>query len=208
MRPGHKSLFQLLLAALPVLTGCAAPRSAGPMPAAGVDISDCGGSVREIEAFWETDSGERIKLRDLNGRVHVISMFYATCQGVCLMTKQDMQQIEASLSREARKRVGFVLVTLDAAHDTAQVLRSYRNAEGLSRSRWTLLRGDDAATSRLAALLGIGSGRDASGRFVHSSELVVLDESGCIIHRHNGLRADLQSIAGEVGAAALTNANF
>jgi protein SCO1 len=159
-------------------------------------------SVTNLDAQWETDSGKRIRLSDLNGRVRVISMFYATCQGICVTTKQDMQQIEASLSTVARRRVGFVLVTLDASRDTASALHSYRRAENLSADRWTLLRGDDHATRQLASLLGVEFGRDGSGRFVHSSQLVILDESGRIIGRHNGLRADLPAITTEIQTAA------
>lgn len=166
-------------------------------------MADAGGSICDIDAVWETDFGKKIKLSDLNGRVRVISMFYSTCQGVCITTKQDMQALEASLSPAARERVGFVLVTLDFSRDTAQVLKAYRREEDLSPTRWILLRGNKAATSKLAALLGIGAGRDDSGRFIHSSELIVLDESGRIIHRHAGVRADLDGIAREIEAAAL-----
>jgi protein SCO1 len=202
----------LLLAALAVLTGCAAPQSTRPALSASsrsrdADIvgADTGGSVCDIDALWETDFGKEVKLCDLNGRVRIISMFYSTCQGVCSITKQDLQAIEASLSPTVRERVEFILVTLDPQRDTAQALRTCRRAEDLSPARWILLRGDNAATKKLAALLGIGSGRDASGRFIHSSELVVLDESGRIIHRHSGLRADLRGIASEIEAAAVKN---
>jgi protein SCO1/2 len=193
-----------------LLAGCAAQPLAGTQPSdccrtAGGVISTTRslGSVSDIDATWETDSGNKVKLNELNGRVRVISMFYSTCQGVCVITKQDMQDIDASLSPAARQRVGFVLVTLDANRDTAEALRTYRHTESLPSDRWTLLRGDDAATSRLASLLGIASGRDASGRFVHSSQLIVLDQNGRIILRYGGLRADLNKIAREVEVAAL-----
>jgi protein SCO1/2 len=156
-----------------------------------------------LASTWETDSGPTLHLAELNGRVRLISMFYATCEGVCVITKQDMQAIEASLPASVRERVGFILVTLDPRRDSLAALRSYRRTEGLAKDRWTLLRGDDAATAKLASVLGVASGRDAAGRFVHSSELVVLDASGRIIHRHAGLRADLQAIATEMEAAAL-----
>jgi protein SCO1/2 len=197
----------LLFAILGLLGGCAAP----PAPGAGESkraISNgakdhsASGSLSDLDTWWETDTGQRIKLADLNGRVRIVSMFYATCQGVCVITKQDMQAIEASLSPKTRERVGFVLVTLDARRDTAEALQAYRKTEGLATGRWTLLRGDEAATGKLAELLGIGSGRDASGRFVHSSELIVVDDSGRIIHHHSGLRADLGGIAHELEVAA------
>jgi protein SCO1/2 len=183
----------------------ASPRGyAGPQwPEPAVDRPSLA-SAGDAGALWETDDGKKIKLGDLNGRVRVISMFYSTCQGVCVITKQDMQAIEASLSPAARRRVGFVLVTLAPGRDTAQALRSYRRDEGLSNERWTLLRGDDASTSKLAALLGVVAGRDSSGRYIHGSQLVVLDESGRVIHTYGGLRADLHRIAAAVEAAALS----
>jgi protein SCO1/2 len=173
--------------------GPVAASSAGPNP---------DDSVAGISAEWETDAGRQIKLSDLNGRVRVISMFYATCQGVCVTTREDMQQIEASLSPAARQRVGFVLVTLDPARDTDASLKTYRRTENLSARRWTLLRGDEAATAKLAGLLGVSAGRDACGRFIHSSELIVLDASGRILQRHSGLHANLSAITREIEIAA------
>lgn len=128
-------------------------------------------------------------------------MFYTSCEGVCRVTKQDMQQIEASLPPAARERVQFVLVTLDPAHDTAAALRAYRRAEGLSAARWTLLRGEAGGTRELAAALGVAAGKDGVGRFVHSSELVLLDGSGRVLRRDHGLHADLAGIAREIETA-------
>jgi len=210
MRPRNKPKLRQLLAALLLTAGGLAGQSVRPdccahCPKAVPDTftNAPAGSLCDLDAFWETDSGNKVKLGDLNGRVRVISMFYATCEGVCVITKEDMQSIEASLSREARKRVGFVLVTLDSKRDTTEALRKYRRVEGLSSNSWTLLRGDDNATSKLAALLGIGSGRDPSGRFVHSSELVVVDELGRVLSRQSGLRADLPALARQIEAVAI-----
>ena len=204
----YPAIASLLLAFMTVCAPCAhgGPALAACCQNAAVNPPggpDAGDTIADLPAEWETDAGQRIKLSDLNGRVRVISMFYATCQGVCVTTKEDMQQIEASLSPTARQRVGFILVTLDPGRDTDAGLQTYRRAENLSPRRWTLLRGDDAATVKLAGLLGVAAGRDASGRFIHSSELIVLDATGRILHRHSGLHADLSAITREIETAAL-----
>jgi protein SCO1/2 len=90
-----------------------------------------------------------------------------------------------------RERTVFVLVTLAPDRDTPQVLNAYRAEQGLASKRWRLLRGTPQATAELAAQLGIGYGRDASGRFKHSSEITVLDATGKIVLRQDGLHADL-----------------
>ncbi len=198
--------LQLLVLAGALVAGCAAPRGGGSRNAESTPA--VGASLSDLPGVWETDAGEKVSLAGLNGRVRIVAMFYAACQGVCVVTRQDMQQIEASLPPAAREKVGFVLVTLDPARDALPVLRAYRRAEHLSSARWTLLRGDAVATGQLAALLGVGAGRDDSGRFVHSSELVVVDASGRILQRHHGQRADLDGIAREVAAAALPRRNL
>ena len=204
----HGMIIALLLG---WMTVCVPSGNAGPVmaaccqsPTVATNAVETGESVADLAAEWETDSGKKIKLSDLNGRVRVISMFYATCQGVCVITRQDMQQIEASLSLAARRNVDFILVTLDPVRDTDADLRTYRLFQNLSPRRWTLLRGDDAATGKLAELLGVSAGRDASGRFIHSSELVVLDKSGRILDRYSGPHADLSAVVKEIETAVLS----
>lgn len=161
------------------------------------------GSVYDLTSKWEDDGGRVLQLSDLRGRPVVISMFYAACQGVCVITRDDLRAIEASLPAALRPEVRFVLVSLDSKRDTAQALRAYRSREELPAERWRLLRGDAGSTAQLAGLLGIGFGRDAAGRFVHSSQIVVLDEAGKIIHRQDGIHADLVA-AGKILERAIT----
>ncbi|PWU09381.1 MAG: hypothetical protein C5B50_27525 [Verrucomicrobia bacterium] len=203
---GRQWLILLPLTICVLLTGCASPRTRGSACCSRQGNSTgsqaSGGSISELNATWETDSGQKVRLADLNGEIRVISMFYSTCEGVCVRTKQDMQRIEAALSPAARERVGFLLVTLDPARDTCAALRSYRRVEGLSPSRWTLLRGQSEATEKLAALLGVGARWDSTGRFIHSSQIVLLDDSGRILNRYDGLSANLEEIASELEAAS------
>lgn len=118
-------------------------------------------------------------------------MFFADCEGVCVITKNDMKAIEASLPAAARVQTIFVLVTLAPDRDTPMVLKEYRTEQGLSEKNWRLLRGSTAATAQLAAQLQVGYGRDRSGLFRHSSEITVLDKMGKIILQQEGIHADL-----------------
>lgn len=148
----------------------------------------------DLQAPWRQDDGRALQLSSLHGHPVVISMFYATCEGVCVITKNDMKAIEASLPPEVARRTVFVLATLDPAHDSAAVLRKYRLAQGLAAERWRLLRGSAADTARLATALGIGFGRDKSGLFRHSSQLVVLDGAGRMVATQEGIQANLEAV--------------
>jgi protein SCO1/2 len=148
-------------------------------------------SIYDLDAQWQDENGRDFKLAELRGQPAVISMFFATCQGVCVITKNDMKTVEASLPAGVRKHTAFVLVTLDPEHDSAADLKDYFDTQGLATSRWRLLRGSPADTARLAKLLGIGYGLDSSHLFRHSSEIIVLDKTGEIISSQDGIHADL-----------------
>lgn len=160
--------------------------------------------VLELPGEWQDDSGKNFKLAELRGRPVLISMFYASCEGVCVVTRNDMKAVEASLPPDVRERTTFVLVTLAPERDGPAQLKQYRADFGLPKSRWRLLRGSAEDTAALAARLGIGFGRDTAGLFRHSSELTVLDAAGNIVLQQDGIHADLSATVKAVADAAKT----
>lgn len=173
-------------------------------PAAGGE-SATSPSALASPAVWQDDAGNNLQLAELRGHPVVISMFYASCEGLCVVTRNDMQAVEASLPAAVRDRTTFVLVTLAPDRDSAAVLKQYRVEQGLAGKRWRLLRGSPTATAALAAQLSIGYGRDAAGIFRHSSEITVLDEAGKIVQQQDGLHADLVATVKVLVAADTAN---
>jgi protein SCO1 len=149
---------------------------------------------------FQDDNGNNFSLASLRGRPVVISMFYASCQGICLVTRDDMKAVEASLPAAVRGRTAFVLVTLAPEIDSPTALKQYRADNGLSEKNWILLRGSANATAELATQLGIAYWRDGARLFRHTSELTVLDENGKTVLQQDGVHADLaetvQAVAG------------
>ncbi len=160
------------------------------------------GAALNLAADWQTDAGTTLTLAQLRGRPAVISMFYASCEGICVITKDDMKAVAASLPAAARERTMFVLVTLAPDLDSAAALKKYRADHGLSEKNWVLLRGSPAATTALAVQLGIGFGRNPSGLFRHSSMLTILDEAGKILLQQDGVHADLTKTVAALVATA------
>ena len=123
------------------LTGCVSQRAAVvpaccPEAAAVPSVESAKGSVYELDSKWEGDDGRDFRLSDLRSKPVVISMFYATCAGICVITRDDMMAVEASLSGAARTQAHFVLVSLDPKNDTASALRKYRAQNELAAARW------------------------------------------------------------------------
>jgi protein SCO1/2 len=158
--------------------------------------------ILDSDSVWQDDGGNDFRLSQLRGHPVVISMFFASCEGVCVITKNDLKAVETSLPPAVRARTLFVLVTLAPERDTPAVLKQYRVEQGLSGKRWRLLRGPVGATAALAVQLGVGYGLDSNGRFKHSSEITVLDATGRVLLQQDGIHADLEKTVRLLAASA------
>ena len=167
------------------------------------DPSLSGASLYQLDSEWTTDQGARVRLKSLAGSSEVLAMVFTRCPSVCPTLVHDLKMLDASLPKRDRAATKYVLVTIDPAHDTPQELHAYRSRMGLDPERWTLLRGDDADTQELAAVLGFAYGKSASGSIAHSSLVTVLDKGGVIVHQQTGIGADpARTIAAIQGSLA------
>lgn len=150
-------------------------------------------SVYQIDATWTDDAGTPRKLAELRGEPVVLTMFFARCEYACPMLVNDMRKLRASLPETVRARARFVLVTFDPERDTVEMLRTYREAQGLDE-RWVLLRAPAADVQTLAMLLGVQYKRDARGQFAHSNVVTLLDSEGEIVRQRLGLETSLADL--------------
>ena len=203
----------ILAVALVCLNGCATGKKsccgsccAGPAGPAASEAVCAPPSTNEspwaLPGEWEDETGGHLNLAELKGQTVLISMFYASCEGICVITRNDMLAVEAALSPAAREHTTFVLVTLAPELDTPAVLTAYRTENGLAAGHWRLLRGSPAATAALAARLGVRYGKDPSGLFRHASQLTVVGAAGNILWQQDGVHADLTATARIINSAA------
>jgi len=155
-------------------------------------------SLYHSTAEWQTDSGGSFKFSDLAGRPCVVSLFFASCSMKCPIIAENMLSVEASLPRESRANVRFLLVTFDPESDTVEALRSYRVAHGLTESNWTLLRGTRGDVAALASQLGFVYERNGLGSFRHDSLITVLDGTGRIVCQGDSLYSGGLQVASSV----------
>lgn len=184
---------KLILAAL-LLAACGQRGMPAPQPEADVPaVQPTDYSVYELESDWRDQRGQTLRLERLGGRVQVLAMVYTECSHTCPAILAELKRIESGLAPADRERVGFVFVSLDPARDTPERLAAYAAGARLDPGRWTLLSGDDASVRELAALLAVRYRGEAGGEISHSNTYFVLDPSGRIVHRQNGLHTGLQS---------------
>jgi protein SCO1/2 len=196
------------LAVIGLAGGCATDRSkpadmasccaTNLQPAVALPVALPGTSVYQISSTWTTDAGNPFKLAALRGRPQVVAMFFTSCQNACPITVTDMKRIEAALPEAVRARVGFTLVSFDPARDTTAALRAYRLQRNLDPARWTLLRGEPADVTELAARVGMKYRNGARGQFSHSNIITVLNSDGEIVHQQVGLNQSIEETVATV----------
>lgn len=144
-------------------------------------------SVYEVSAALVDQRGQPAALDVFRGHPVLISMFFASCRDTCPLLIADIQRIERELPPRIRANLRVVLVSFDPERDTPEVLQALARARGVDESRWRFLRGPDDSVREIAAVLGIKYRRLPDGNFNHSSLITLLDPSGIVQARVEGI---------------------
>jgi len=150
--------------------------------------SAAGDSVFLLEHTFTDQDGRERRLRDFAGHPTLVAMIFTNCAYACPALVKDVQDIVAR--PEAGDEVHAVFVSMDVARDDPETLRRFADDRGLATGRYTLLHGSQDAIDELAAVLGVRIAPVADGGFSHSNRITLLDASGIIRHRQDGLGAD------------------
>ncbi|MEZ4321852.1 MAG: SCO family protein [Myxococcota bacterium] len=145
-----------------------------------------GQSLFQLESTWTDQKGETVSLEELGGTPVVLAMVYTHCEHACPRIVGDMRRIQADLGERAEE-TRFVLVSIDPARDTVERMAKFADETGIDEDGWRVLRGEEADVRELAAVLGVQYKRVSESDFAHSNLIHVLDRTGVIAHRQEGL---------------------
>jgi protein SCO1 len=141
-----------------------------------------GNSVYQLHAALTDQDGRAFELESLRGTPVLVSMFYSSCQMVCPMVFETIHSTLKALPAAERADVKVVMISFDPARDTVAVLKktaAVRNCD----AQWTLARGDENTSRKIAAALNIQYRRLSDGEFNHSTIISLLDREGRIAAR-------------------------
>ena len=144
-------------------------------------------SLYTLDATWTADVGKEVKLSALRGRPQVMALFFTSCEHSCPIIVKNMKAIEAGLPASVRDKVDFLLVSIDPAHDTPEILQAYREKNGLSVAHWSLLRGKEEDVKKLADMVGFRYYPGSERQFAHSLLITVLNPAGEIVYQQPGI---------------------
>ena len=146
-------------------------------------------SIYHLASEWRDQRGEKVTLAQLAGKPRVATMFYSSCDFACPKTIEDMKKIIAALPEEQREKVGMTLFSFDPARDTPARLDTVAKDMELTDG-WMLLTSTEDAVEELGAATEIQYKDLETGEFSHSNTILILNASGEIIHRQDGVNSD------------------
>jgi protein SCO1 len=158
------------VACLP-LAAHAAPTNATP-----------GNSVYQLHAALTDQDGRPFELESLRGTPVLVSMFYSSCQMVCPMVFETIHSTLKALPAGERADMKVVMISFDPARDSVAVLKKTAGVRNCD-AQWTLARGDESTSRKVAAALNIQYRRLSDGEFNHSTIISLLDREGRIAAR-------------------------
>ena len=143
-----------------------------------LDLADTQGRARHLE--------------DFRGKAVVLFFGFTRCPDVCPTTLAEMAAALKTLGPDA-ERVQVLFVTLDPERDSGKTLAEY---VGAFDARFIALRGDEAATQRVAKDFKIYYEKRKQGdtyTIDHSAQAYVLDPQGRLrlLVRHERIGQDL-----------------
>jgi protein SCO1/2 len=107
------------------------------------------GSVHRIDAFSLIDQrGRPVSELELNGRITVVTFFYATCKDLCPRLQSKLASVRDAFRDDPR--VLLVSISIAPEHDTAPILAAYAKANHIDAPDWLLMTGARAEVERVA----------------------------------------------------------
>ncbi|MAT14019.1 MAG: hypothetical protein CMJ46_01970 [Planctomyces sp.] len=141
------------------------------------------------EFTFTAHTGETVTKESLLGKPWVVGFIFTRCTGPCPKVSGQMGLLQEELRDTDVK---LITISVDPKYDTVEKLQQYAKAYGVEPDRWLLLTGDYDATYDLIEKgfqmpVQEVEGADAGSKFVHTTNLMLVDENGVVQEKVNGV---------------------
>jgi len=134
--------------------------------------------------------GKPLALKDLRGKVLVITFIYASCTDTCPLLTAKMARIQDQLGPDFGGKVHFLSITVDSERDTPEILKRYAEAHKVNLAGWAFLTGTSAEIRDIAKRYGIYYKKTARGDVDHTFLTSLVDQSGMLRVQYIGVKFD------------------
>ena len=133
-----------------------------------------------------SQDNETFRLKDLRGKVVLITFIYTRCPDVCPILTDKFKRIQDELGEKFGKTVFMISITIDPEYDRPAVLRQYAERFGADLSGWAFLTGDKEDITEVAKSYGIYFKEESPGLFTHTVLTFLVNEDGQIVKVYAG----------------------
>ena len=149
---------------------------------------------RAPELALVDQSGQPLTLKDLQGKVVLLTFTYSSCADVCPLITAAMVALQQRLTAAERQRVFFLSVTTDPEFDTPAVLHAYANRLGADLASWAFLTGPPPVVQEVWQAFGLTVKRGAKGVVDHPTWTLLIDREGIVRYRYLGSLLEVETI--------------
>jgi protein SCO1/2 len=157
-------------------------------------------SLYQMTVDWTNQDGETIQLADYEGEPLILVMFYGRCTGTCPVLIQRTWKLYNQLDKQVREKVEVLAVSFDTENDTPEALKAYAKQEQLDIPGWNFVTASRSDIRELAMLIGVQYRQRNDGHYEHSNLITVLDGTGKIAVRSEGVTGGLEVAGKEIEA--------
>ncbi|HET7578814.1 MAG TPA: SCO family protein [Bacillales bacterium] len=204
------SVFLLVLG----LAGCcsADPNKNAQSGSSGVEKSAGSGSKAQhamslANANWHVadfkytdENGKPFGLSDLKGKVWLADMIFTSCTSICPVTTAHMANLQDKLKKQGIN-IQIVSFSVDPKRDKPKVMKAYGKKFGADFTRWHFLTGysfDEIKQFAKASFKSPVSKIANTDQFTHSASFFLMNQSGKVMARYDGLKPPYDQIIKDV----------
>ena len=135
-----------------------------------------------------TQDRARLSLKQLHGKVVVVTFIYTSCADTCPLLTAKMAGLQARLGMDFGSKVFFVAITVDPEQDTPSTLKRYAESHGVDLSGWAFLTGTSSEIREVARQYGVVLKKRPRGDVDHTFLTSIVDTSGILRVQYMGVR--------------------
>lgn len=121
-------------------------------------------------------AGQEFKLAAMKGKVLIVNFFFTRCEGPCPLMNKKMEAFQEKFANDAD--IKLVSITVDPAHDTVDVIKTYAETFKANPEKWSFLTGSkDVINEVMEKQMKLGGAEDAK---THSTRFVLIDKDANI----------------------------
>jgi protein SCO1 len=143
-------------------------------------------------------AGQPLSLKDLRGKVVLLTFTYGSCVDVCPLITAVMAALQQRLTAAERQQVFFLSVTTQPEVDTPAVLYAYANRLGVDLASWAFLTGHPQAVQEVWQAFGLTVKRRAKGGVDHPAWTFLIDREGMVRYRYLGSLLEVETILADM----------